>query len=99
MLNVVTALKDVTAKGMDIPVELALATIEPILTEGKFFACISAAWELMLAPLPQTRRQRKADLDQLKSAIDQTCSGSFPANLFKLLGMWVEGKDIRSALG
>jgi len=94
--EVALVVQELKEKGLDI--ELEVGTVNAALKEGKFFACMLAAWDLMLSPAPVNRRQRKADLDQLKTAIDATCSDVFPATLAKMMDMWVEGKDVVSVL-
>ncbi len=65
------------------------------LDDAKLFMCLSTAWDLMLnGGAEQTRREKRTDVESLRSGVKASCNAVFPPELFRLLEEWVDGADV-----
>jgi hypothetical protein len=82
----------------NLPSHFNILTFKGAFLEAKFFLCVCSAWDLMLGPAIESKRQRIADVQQFKNTVASNCSDLFPAILMKLLDSWQEGTDIANLL-
>jgi len=73
------------------------ANITLHLKTGRLYLCMLSAWDIMITDEEIGNKQRRADADNLKAAIDQNCD-SFPASLLALVEKWVKGADVQLLL-
>jgi len=85
-------------EGISLPTAVTTGDMEKSFTEVKFFLCVVTAWDVMLAPPPNSKRQRQADLEAVQASVTGSCADLFPSSLMTLLEQWVDGKDIALAL-
>ena len=85
-------------EAVAVPTALTQESMKQDFDQIKLFMCVCTAWDLMLGPAPETRRQRKADVEQLKNVIEANCLVTFPASLMSLLVGWQDGKDVAAAV-
>ena len=74
----------------------SLPTMRADVAKAKLFICMATSWDLMLNPEDTSRKQRKADVVNLRLAVENACAKDFPAAMFQMLDKWVDGVDIVS---
>ena len=87
-------LTHLASDSVDIPAGITIAGMRQSFMEAKMFLCSCSAWDIMLGPPVESKRQRVADVEQFKRTVDFKCADSFPATLMKLLEAWQEGRDV-----
>ena len=81
-------------KGFCVPAAVSPDAMRRTYEDAKFFLVVATAWDMMLGPAPETKRERQADLEGLQATVNLNCADRFPASLMELLEWWVAGKDI-----